>query len=201
MAILNFNVSGNGRSHLAEARARRSPNLGVLMVFLIGLGTAFAQPTRPSEDQVKAAFLLNFPKYVEWPAEIFAATNSPITLATLGDTSLGEELREMVKDRIVNGRPLVFTVLTENAVHDCHILFVPEAAQRRLPAILEKLKGASVLTVGESDDFLDTGGAVSLVRRERRIRMEVNLAAAKQARLKISSKLLSVADVVKGKPR
>lgn len=173
--------------------------LVLLTGFSCATQTAMPQPGAPSENQVKAAFLLNFPKYVDWPAEAFAETNSPIVIATVGETGLSEELRELVRDKTVNGRPLAFQVLAENSAADCHILFIPDSARRRVPAILQNLKGVTVLTVGESDDFLDKGGTINLARRGHKIRLEVNLAAARQAGLKISSKLLSVADVVKGK--
>jgi hypothetical protein len=175
----------------------------ILALLVIGLGFALsrghAQTVAPSELQIKAAFLLNFPKYVDWPAEAFAEPKSPIVIATLGETALGEELRELAKDKTVNGRPLVFKLLNESQAGDCHVLFIPDSARKRVTAILERLKDANVLTVSDSDDFLEKGGAVNLVKRDRRIRLEVNLVAAKQARLKVSSRLLSVADVVKGK--
>jgi hypothetical protein len=174
--------------------------LGMLIGFSCATQQAMPQSTAPSENQVKAAFLLNFPKYVDWPAEAFGESNSPIVIATLGETGLGGDLRELVKDKAVNGRPLEIKVLAENDnLGDCHVLFIPDSARRRVPAILEKIEASNVLTVGESDDFLEKGGAVNLARRDRRIRLEINLVAAKQAGLKISSRLLSVADVVKGK--
>lgn len=173
--------------------------LTLLLALLVGARGAFAQDA-PPEPQVKAAFLVNFPKYVDWPAETFVETNSPIIVATLGETDLGDHLRQMIPGRTVNGRPLVFKVITENDPgRDFHILFIPDSARRRQTAMLEKLKGSPVLTVGETDDFLARGGVVNLARRDQKVRLEVNLAAARQAALKISSKLLSVADVVKGK--
>jgi hypothetical protein len=159
-----------------------------------------AQTAAPSETQVKAAFLVNFPKYIEWPAEAFGDTNTSFVIATFGETSLDGELRKMVQGRTVNGRPVVLKRVTTNAeCGDCHILFIPDSERRRVAAILENLKNSSVLTVSESDDFLDKGGTVNLVRRDRKVRLEFNLAATRQARLQVSSKLLNVADVVKGK--
>lgn len=179
---------------------RKFQLLGLLIGFSCATQPAIPQPSAPSEIQVKAAFLVNFPKYVEWPADAFPDTNSPIILATLGETDLGDEIRKMVQGRTVNGRPLRFKVITESdPARDYHILFIPDSARRRLPVALEKLKVTIVLTVGESDDFLARGGVINLARREQKVRLEVNLTAAKQAGLKISSKLLSVADVVKGK--
>jgi hypothetical protein len=167
----------------------------------LALLPAAAQELAPSETQVEAAFLLNFPKYVNWPPESFPMSNSPIVIAVLGRNDMGECLRAMLEGKVVNGRPLVLknARTEEEALGGCQILFVGAAEWRRMPDLLEKLKGTSVLTVGESDDFLEKGGVINLARRDRKFRLQVNLAAANPAHLKLSSKLLSVAEVVKGK--
>ena len=173
--------------------------LAVTAGLLCGARHVTAQ-SAPSETQLKAAFLVNFPKYVEWAAETAVQTNGPVVVATWGETNLGEELRKMTQGKTINGRLVVFKILEENDnVADSHVLFIPDSARRRVPALLEKLKGSSVLTVGESDDFLEKGGMINLARRDRKVRLEINLVSSRQANLKISSKLLSVADVVKGK--
>jgi hypothetical protein len=110
------------------------------------------------------------------------------------------ELSGMVPGKAFDGHPITFKAIPETeGAPDCHILFIPDSASRRLPALLETLKRANILTVGESDDFLELGGIINLVRKDRKIRLQVSLDAAKPAGLKISSKLLSVADVVRGK--
>jgi hypothetical protein len=170
-----------------------------LMLFAAGVAT---QESTPSEYQVKAAFLVNFPKYVEWPAEAFAETNSPIVIAVLGETKVTAELEKISAGRIVNGRKIVLKRLAsgeESGVR--HILFVPAAEQKHFPKLLAKLKEGSVLTVGESDDFLERRGIINLALRDQRIALEVNLTAADNARITISSKLLKVASVVKGKSK
>jgi len=155
-----------------------------------------------SEYQVKAGCLLNFPKYVDWPAEVFAATNSPIVIAVVGETKIIGELQKIITGRTVNGREIVLKRLAsgeESGV--CHILFVSAAEQKRSPNLLAKLKETSVLTVGESSDFLERGGIMNLALRDREIALEVNLTAAGDARITISSRLLGVAKVVKGKAK
>jgi hypothetical protein len=154
----------------------------------------------PSEDQVKAAFLVNFPKYVEWATNSFGATNSEIVLSVLGNRHVAEELRKMVAGKSVNGRPLA-VLEAESAAHldaRCAIVFIGATEPASQP-ILGQLKQAGVLTVGESEDFLDRGGMIHLARRDRKVRLEINLEPARDARLRISSKLLSVADRVRGK--
>lgn len=156
-----------------------------------------------SEPQMKAAFLVNFPKYVDWPAKETNSTNTPIVVAIFGDDKVVNEFLEMIQGgRVINGRPLALKrIISEDEIKkDCEILFIGASERHRIPAILEKVKGASILTVSESEDFLDRGGVIKLIRKERNIRLGINLNAAGQARLRISSNLLSVADVVKGKP-
>jgi hypothetical protein len=104
--------------------------------------------------------------------------------------------------RTIGGRPVQLKRITkeDQIGTDCQILFIANAERQRVPAILEKVKGTGILTVGESDDFLDKGGIVNLVHRDRKIRLQINLDAARQSQLKISTRLLIVADAVKGKP-
>jgi len=156
-----------------------------------------------SEEQVKAAFLINFPKYVDWPSNAFAQADSPIVVAVFGEPSLQNDLQKMIKGKVIMGHPLVFkrVATEEECAGGYQILFIDATAAQRIPGILDKLDGASVLTVGDSENFLDSGGVIKLVKRDRKIRIEVNLTAANRAHLKLSSKLLGVADVVLGKPQ
>jgi hypothetical protein len=162
---------------------------------------ALAEEPLASEYQVKAAFLINFPKYVDWPAEAFAASNSPIVIAVLGESKVTEEIQKIIAGRTVHGREIVLQRLASGAEPGvCHILFISATEQERSPNLLAQLKGG-VLTVGESDDFLERGGTINLARRAQKIALEVNLTAADKARIKISSKFLAVASVVKGKTK
>jgi hypothetical protein len=178
--------------------------VGLLVLALSLLATAptaFAEDKAPLDYQVKAAFLVNFPKYVEWPAATLAETNSPITVAILGDDNVANEFANMISGRTAESRPIVLKQIPSDGLiqTNCQILFIARSARQRAPEILEKLKGTGILTVGESDDFLDKGGVINMTQRDRKIRLQVNLSAARQAQLKISSRLLMVADVVKGK--
>jgi len=160
----------------------------------------FHRATVSSEYQVKAAFLVNFPKYAEWPPEAFAETNSPIVITVLAETNVAEEVQKAIRGRAVNGREIVLQRLASGAEPGvCHILFISAAEQRHSPALLAKLKNASILTVGESEDFLRSGGIINLARQDQKIALQVNLKAAGRARIKISSKLLTVAKLVEGK--
>ncbi len=178
----------------------------LLMVGMnLALGTlaAMAEDVVPLDYQVKAAYLVNFPKYMDWPAGAFADTNSPITVAILGDADVANEFAGMVEGgKTIGGHPIVLKRITkeEEISNNIQVLFIATSERPRIAAILEKVKGSSILTVGESDDFLEKGGIINLVHRDRKIRLQVNLSAAGKAHLKISSRLLVVAEVVKDKP-
>jgi len=201
----NPHLSGRTRAGCRFAPASKMVRLFVALSVL-GLSCdemlVAADAPGVSEEQVKAAFLISFPKYVDWPSNAFAEADSPIVVAVYGESGLDKDLQEMIKDKVIMGHPLVFKRVTAEGegAGGYHILFIDATVARRIPDILEKLDGASVLTVGDSDDFLDSGGVIRLVKRDRKIRIEVNLTAAKRAHLKLSSKLLGVADVVLGGP-
>jgi hypothetical protein len=178
--------------------------LGTLFLFIDlmlrpGGGSLHAGETDPSEAQVKAAFLLNFPKYVDWPMTAFPETNSPIVIAILGDDEVANELSTMSAGKIFDGHPVQLVRMTSlEPLHNCHMLFVGDRQSRKLSEVLAKLRGLEVLTVGESGGFLEQGGMINLVRRDRRISLEVNLDSIHRSGLKVSSKLLSVATVKGG---
>ena len=200
---LGFRV-GLLRSWRRLAR-RAKPFVSLLIagvILLVGTAAALGAEGGPLDFQVKAAFLVSFPKYVDWPATAFADTNSPITVAVFGDDNVAAEIGNMVeRGKIISGHPLALKRITnpEQIGADCQIVFIAGSERQRMPAILERVKGLGILTVGESDEFLEKGGIINLVRRERKIRLQVNLTAAQKADLKISSRLLMVADMVKGK--
>jgi len=160
---------------------------------------AGAEPSM-TEYQVKALFLLNFTKYVDWPATAFAETNSPIVIGLYGENKFGDALVKAVEGRTVSGRQIVIQPIEKNGdPGKCQILFIGDSEKNHLGEILDKIKALPVLTVGESDQFLEQGGMIHFVKKEGKIRLEISLEAARRAKLEISSKLLGVADVVKGK--
>lgn len=177
--------------------------LALLVVWLglIGVNSVPAAEPVFSEPQIKAAFLMNFPKYVDWPVEAFADTNSAVVVAVSGESKVADELEQMLANRTVNGRPYVLKRLATGVAPPagCHILFIPESARERTRDLVQQMAGTSVLTVGETDDFLGAGGMINLAQRDGKIAIEVNLEASRRARLKLSSKLLAVAARVNGK--
>lgn len=173
---------------------RATSILVLSLVWLLAVGGVSAQDSAPTEYQIKAAFLYNFAKFVEWPPAVFSETNSPIVIGILGENPFGNDLVKTVRDKTLNNRPLVIKEFHSPVeATNCHILFISTSEKARLPQILEALREVSVLTVGETDRFTEAGGMINFVREGNKIRFQINEVAAKSAGLKVSSKLLSLA--------
>ena len=152
-----------------------------------------------SEAQVKAVFLFNFAKYVEWPAAAFPSAAAPITIGLMGTDPFGGELQHDVEGKTVNGRTFVIKhIASDSELSGCQILFISDSEASRLGGILAKAGSLPILTVGENEAFARNGGIINFVLKNGNVRLEIDLAAAKKAGLTISSRLLAVADVVKG---
>jgi hypothetical protein len=153
----------------------------------------------PSEYQVKAAFLYNFTKFVEWPDSAFAGSDSPFVIGIVGRDPFGSILDRTVEGKTVVGRNFVVRrYRTAADMQPCHLLFISESENGRLAKVLQRV-GRHTLTVGDVDKFLQRGGAVNFVIESNKVRFEINLDAADRAGLRISSKLLALARVVKSK--
>ncbi len=161
---------------------------------LFNCPSARAQEAAPSEFQLKAAFIYNFAKFVEWPVEAFPASYSPFVIGIIGDNPFDDTLGQTVLNKQINGHP--FRVVQFKTLADlkrCHILFIGLSERKRLAEILRSIRGASVLTVSDLDHFLPAGGMIHFLMEGKKVRFEINDAAAKQAGLRISSKLLNLA--------
>ncbi len=159
---------------------------------------ARAQDGTPSEYQVKAAFLYNFAKFVEWPDGDFADAGAPLVIGILGEDPFGDAIDEVIKGKMVNGRPLVIRRLKQTqSLGTCHILFISSSEKKRLGQIVEDLRMASVLTVGEAEAFVQAGGIVGFVMEDGRVRFEINADGAERAQLRVSSKLMALAKVIR----
>lgn len=155
---------------------------------------AGAQESQPSQYQVKAAFLFNFAKFVEWPPESFAEETAPLVIGILGDDPFGDDLERTIHGKSINNHLLVIKQLHSLAeTTNCHVLFISASEQKRLAEIFSGLHGTSILTVSETEGFTEAGGMINFVLENKKIRFQINADAAKTARLKISSKLLSLA--------
>jgi len=154
-------------------------------------GVYAAAEEAPLEYQVKAAFLLNFTKFVEWPEGDFADKYAPISICIAGEDPFGRALDQIVEGETVGARRVAIVRTRRPAAKACQVVFIGRA-EKDAARILAGL-GAGVLTVGEGDGFLREGGAIAFVVENRRVRFDINLTAAGNAALKVSSKLLNVA--------
>jgi hypothetical protein len=167
----------------------------LLAVLLPAPETCAGQPT---EYQVKAAFLYHFAQFVDWPASAFAQSNAPLVIGVLGNNPFGNDLQQAVDGKVLNQHPLVFHQFGSLAeiTNNCHILFISSSESKRLPQIFAGLSGSSILTVGESERFIEAGGMIHFVPEGSRIRFRISGSAVKNAGLKMSSKLLNLASQV-----
>jgi len=197
----NFGTSGRCPVRDSLVTPRGVPAvLSALAVSLLAgsMLSPHARAQSVSEYQVKAAFLYNFAKFVEWPPNLFNDPRDPFVLCVAGDDPFGNLLDGIVLGKTANGHPLAVRRLRrEREARSCQILFVSSSERNRLRPVLKSLRGASVLTVGETDGFAQEGGMINLTLEDNRVHFEINVAAAERAGLKISSKLLSLARVVR----
>jgi hypothetical protein len=177
--------------------------------FLAPQAQAVRTPT--PEYRIKAAFLYNFIKFVDWPEEKMADSNEPITIGIIGTDPFGCAF-EAVKDKKLKGRKVVIKRFeglkeqgpsdkkdksgpkrTTEALRKCHLLFISSSEKERLREIINLVMDDSVLTVGDMKGFLESGGIINFLMEDKKVRFEINVAAAKKSKLKISSKLLRLA--------
>jgi hypothetical protein len=178
---------------LRSVTARLSPGLALL---LLGSG-ALAAPTPVSEYQVKAVYLFNFAQFVEWPAAALPRDSAPFVIGVLGKDPFGTALEDVVRTEAVNQHPLAIAHYRSVAeIHDCQILFITASEVAHLDGILTALKDRSILTVADALEPGQHGVMIELVRQDSRIRLRIDLQAAKAADLTISSKLLRPAEIV-----
>jgi hypothetical protein len=188
---------------VSPALARAGPGLCLVLVLLARVSVWCAPAhcqSPPSEYEAKAAMLLNFVRFTDWPAEAFASAEAPFVIGVVGKDPFGAALDNTFSGKSVKGRSFVVKRFTaDQNLKSCHLLFVPASEKRRQRDLLDKLRGASVLTVGETFDFRDHAGAVQFVLKGSSVGFNINLNVAKAGRLHISSNVLRQADGVWGK--
>jgi len=163
---------------------------GALLLFVLALGHATAAGQGVSQEyRIKAAYLYNFLKFVEWPQE---PTPTPLTICVAGRNPFGTVLHDLMRDQVVNNRPIAARIILEPE-EGCHIVFVPQGAAT--DAYLRGARGQSTLTIGESSTFLQQGGIANFYVERGSVRFEINAAAAERARIRISSRLLQLARI------
>jgi len=167
----------------------------LMLLLLFFLGTpARGQDAPVGESDLKAAFLYNFTKFIEWPAEAFSNDGAPVAVGVYGDEEFTQNLRSLLADKKAHNRTFIVKRLTNpQDAKTCQILFFRESETRKMGAVYDSIKRLPILTVGESDDFLDQGGMFNLLFEDKQLRFEANTAVAENAKLTISSKLLRLA--------
>ncbi len=163
---------------------------------LAGLACARGQAP-PSEYQLKAAFLFNFAKFIDWPPASFAGPQAPFAICVLGRDPFGHALDDNLQGKMVGNRPLAIRRLKDKTeARRCQMVFVSSSEGPHQAEILESLRGANVLLVGETSGFAAAGGTIEFMLEDNRVRFAINTDAADRAGLMFSSKLLALARLV-----
>jgi hypothetical protein len=167
-----------------------------LFVTPIFLAQSAAQATAPTQDEVEAAYLYNFAKFVTWPA---TAKSDVLNVCVLGKDPFGATLDQIVTGETIDGRHLAVRRLDdEHSVQPCAILFIGESEASHLDRDLAEVAKLPILTVSDIPEFMQDGGTIQFVLKENRVRFEVNLNAARRCGIVLSSQLLKVATRVVG---
>ena len=174
--------------------------LSALVLGLVLAVTAHGERAA-SEYQIKAAYLFNFTQFVQWPSNAFVEANAPLTIGIVGEDPFGSALEDITRGEKVAGHPLVIKHLkAADDLSACQILFISRSEKDRADSIVESLRGKPVLTVSELDQFGQRGGIIRFVTKEQNVRFEINTGVAEGAHLKLSSKLLGLARIVRTEP-
>jgi hypothetical protein len=179
-------------------RGRRRGLGSIAVAVLLSVASAEAlSAAAPTEYQLKAAFLFNFAKFIEWPDTAFRSPQSPLSICVVGDDPFGRDLDEIVRGQAVGERSIAVKRTAHAARDDyCHIVFVSSGDTDKSQRGIAALKGSPSLTVIEHDDVVDNI-VINLLVEDRKLRFGVNMDAADRAGLRISSKLLRLAKTVR----
>lgn len=173
---------------------------GKALIFGLLLCAAFltqGQANSASEYQLKAAFLFNFAKFIDWPQTAFAESKAPFAICVFGKDPFGDSLDQALANKTVGDHPIAIQRTRDKAeLRKCHIVFVSASETEHIAEIKESLRGTSVLLVGESGGFAESGGMIEFTLDGGHVRFTINPDAAEEANLKISSKLLALAKIV-----
>lgn len=164
---------------------------------LVALGLTATVARAQSEDQIKAAFLFNFARYVEWPDAAFSSGSTPVRICMAGADDFASIVSKAVGGKSVGDRAV--EVASSVGLEDagtCHILYVGAGLEADADVVASSVSGGHVFTVADREGFAASGGIANFIRADNKVRFEINPDAAKQAGLKISSRLLRLAKVV-----
>src|SRR5712664_829009 len=172
----------------------------LLSAMAMGSHAAGADSPDSSEYLIKAGFIYNFAKLVEWPTTAFPQPDSPIVIGILGNDPFGATLDRIVADKKIDGRGFAVKRVKWGRdvkdLRDCNILFVSSSEKEHIESVIDAMKGLPILTIGDAPGFAKRGGVMNFVLEDNKVRFEVNVEAAKHADLTISSRLLTLARIV-----
>jgi hypothetical protein len=180
-----------------RGKSKLSLRLFILQTILFSSAYNFptalpAQVRPPNEYELKAAFLFNFAKFVDWPPNAFASPDASFLVCVLGTDPFGGALDDALRGKVIAEHPARVSRIKRVAdITGCQILFVAASESHLLP---------EVLVIGETNDFASSGGAIQFTLEDNRVRFFINPDAADRAGLKISSKLLALAKIVRDAP-
>lgn len=184
---------------LLTSRAVKRGWTGAVLALLLvaGMPWASVQAQESSREySLKAVFMYHFCQFINWPPSRFQTDKTPFVIGVLGDNPFGNLLSDTVRGETVRGRAIELKHLKHpKEGQSCHLLFISDKALAEHPDAIAMVNGHSVVTVGESDGFLNQGGMIALTAEQNRIRVRIYLAAAAAAQVEISSKLLRIADI------
>jgi hypothetical protein len=166
------------------------------LLLLLPLRLAWGDASADQEYALKAVFLYNFCRFIEWPERAFGSPDEPMVIGVVGDNPFGRLIEETVRGETVRGRRIrVQYYRRASEIDRCHVLFASASEMNRADEIIASVAGKSVVTVGETDVFLDRGGMIALTADQSRVRLRINPAALRAENLVASSKLLRVAEI------
>lgn len=175
---------------------RRAVALGILLGAAGGIARAQAPA---NEAQVKAAFVFNFLKFIEWPSERFSGPQDSLIVGIVGGGPTAEATASLLAQKVVNNRPIGVRRLDGDAtIGAVHAVFIGDLDARHAQRVLSAVESDAIVSIGEDSGFATRGGIIGLVVEGQKIRFEINAAAADSSRLRISSKLLALARIVRG---
>lgn len=157
----------------------------------------YAAEVESQEYQIKAAFILNFLKFIEWPPKVFSDPSAPIVIGILGEDPFNGALEQITQGQTVQGRRIALRWSRQvEDMKTCQVLFISRSEEKLLSHVFDSLGGMSVLTISDAERFAENGGIICLIKQENKIRFQINTHAAGRAGLKISSKLLRLAEII-----
>ena len=171
------------------------PRLVATALAVAAIGEASLRGQTVTQPALKAAFLYNFAKFAEWPTD--PASTGPLILCVIDDIAVDDALSQLARGSVVNGRPVEVQRAAHDHLRECHLAYFGGTDANGAIALLDEIKGAPVLTVSDGEQFARRGGVIGLFVEDGKMRFAVNAAAAQRGGVRLSSRLLTLAKLVK----